>query len=457
MFISRLYLTASFCILATLSSGASTFVLQAGAFQDEEEARVKAVEIESSGVSPVLVRPEELANKGLFYKVLVGDYKSRAMATEAKALLKEKGIHCYVRSAESYDSSVVRNAIEGTDLTPYFTDTKTLFDNSFTTLTEPQLSRRNEILAKETTSPAAIKNYAGFIDSLPDTNTAKSKEIISLGWYSFSGKSAYHGKAYDLSSATEMLREVANGKINGSTDDKLKAREMVAHSLHYYSRDYQSALKAYRQILTQCVEEGRGAQAAKARMEIAAASFELATSSGYNKEELEAAVARLWEDAISMQGEYFGNDDADSKRVRVYTFRIGLMLTEIIMLQKDLQRAAQLNESIISIYDGMTECAAELAEAYCHQTSIAYDQDNLDKAGKAANMVIELAETKRWRGWGDKDRDQLLKAFTFKYGILLKKRSSAEEKAALKQIMKRHFPDRTDIDLLGEGRANAKH
>jgi len=331
-----LYLAAVSLLSASVNAGSIT--LQAGAFKSEAEAKAKASEIEKKGFSPVSVRAEETAEKGLFYKVLVGDFGNRADASAINDELKSAGVRAFIRSSDSYDVASVAAAISGRSFKPYFHDSVTSTSDLFTTHVESLLVKRKEVLTGETTSPETLKRFADFVTRLP-ASTARSRDIVTLGHYTFSGKSAYNGKKYDLTAIRDLLLQVANGNTPADVKDCLAAREMVAHELHYYSRKYPEALSAYEQLLNYYRASGDVAKAAKARMELAATAFEFTKVSGLDKETLESRIADFWQAGIADQSAILTSNSAEAIQVRVYTCRIGLMLEEIIMLQKDWSRA----------------------------------------------------------------------------------------------------------------------
>lgn len=427
--------------LCSLSLYAGSVTLQAGAFKTEDEAWQVARELELTGL-PISVRSEESAEKGLFHKVLLGNFETRAEADAIKADLNAKGISTFVRANANHDLSAVRAAINGTSTTDYFkTTTKPLASSAETSSSlVAEDTELKELLQKSTTSPETLRRFTGAINSAPDENGAKAKAILALGHYTFSGKSAYRGLNYDLSESRRLLLMVANGEIAAVAEDQVEAQEMLAHQLHYYTRDYIAALDAYRQVLASHIERGNSWKVAKTRAEIAATIYELAKVSGFNRAEAQNALEQQWTEATAHQEPYLNGETDDAMRVRNYTFRIGLMLTEILMEQKKWMEAKQIGLSLTQMYADFRECRGLMAESYCHLAKVGLNLRDKQLCYSAIAEAIKYGEMSG-KTWGDVNRDPVWKAYALKNAGAFYFEESQETKDQIKAQMHSKFPE----------------
>lgn len=442
----------SLSLMIISSTAFANFCVQVGAFSTELEAETVANNVGDAVLgSSATVRPESSDKKGLLYKVLVGNYESRGEAADACESLANAGFKGYIRSAESYDKQLVHALIQGNETTEYFKTTGTVAAELSTTYALELKSRRDGILKGETTSPQRLRDYREYLLTFSDSDPGKAREIVTLAHLATKGRSIYRGERAEFETVQNLLRKVADGQITATVSDRMAARALVAHYLHYYARTYSEALSAYAQLLQERQKTNDDAGIAKVRMEIAAASFELTKTSGYNWAELQKRVFALWNDAVEMQNAHLGDNDNVSKAVRAYTLRIGLMLSEIMMGQKLWPEAGELASSLVAMYKEYPECYGEVAEAHCHLARIKLEQGNAAGSIAAAEEAIKFADKPGRTKFGDIYRDPLWKAYAWKHTALAKSGATAKERFLHKQEMIKRFPNHPGLKKYFKG------
>jgi len=415
--------------------------VQVGAFSNQEDAADFKSRIEGQGFQPVIVRPEENAEKGLLYKTLVGNFETRAAAEAAKNALEASGTVGFIRNLNSRNVADIRAAITAaTQTVSYFSDPENgqAVSSEESSATLNIKAMREQVLADESTSSEKIKAWRQHVSLLSDADPAKGGELVRLGYLAGANASIYRGGSDDYVSIQPLLAEVANGKISANDYDRLAARAQVAHYLHYYLHDYQRALSAYRQVLRDALDIKDYRAAANARMEIAAASFEFAKATGIDFGDLQAAVSALWNDAVQMQKQFLSDNSLTGKTVRQSTCRIGLMLSEILMAQRNWSDARSVAESVISIYQDQDELGGERAEAWCHLGRIGLELRDKPLCYRAVDNAIALGE-KANKIWGDERRDPLWKAWALKNAASYYFDEPVEVRLQIKEQMMQRF------------------
>ena len=424
---------------------AEGYAVQVGAFSSLEHAEVHSAEIRLQGIEPVSVFAEESAKFGMQYKVLVSGFASRADASKQKETLAGQGIDGFVRQAQSYDIAAVRAVINGATESNIFATSHPLTVVVDEALTASMAAQRSELLASDTTSPQTLERYFEFLDALPDSSTAKGAEIITYASYTFSGKSAYDGVMYDFSAANDLLQKVASGSVAASPAHRLRAKAMLAHSLHYYSQNYLDTLPAYREILALHLENQSWVQAAKIRMEIAGASYELAERSGFDWGELQPVILSIWDEAVAMQEPFLEGAGEGNRQIRNYTSRIGLMLSETYIEQEKWEETKEIAQNLIAMYREYPECKGILAEAYCHLGKVGIKLRDKQLCYEAVDHAIELSN-QAGRVWGDVNRDPLWKAYALKNAAAYYFDEPDEVRRRIKDDMYRLFPNHPGLE-----------
>lgn len=172
-------LLAALSVTPTLLIAAPHLSVQVGAYRTVEEANTQRDKARSAGAESVEIRKEETGEKGTFYKVLVGDYTSRADAETAKEALADDGLKGFIRVNASLDLAKVTAAIENGEADYFTTGTVVESLEVDKTLPENFGNIRAAALAGPTTAPETLQAMASYIATIPDTNPAKAKEIRS--------------------------------------------------------------------------------------------------------------------------------------------------------------------------------------------------------------------------------------------------------------------------------------
>lgn len=442
---TKLNLAAVLFIVACFSNDSSviagtSFTLQAGAFSNRGDAQAYSVGVRAAGFDSVSILEEETGTKGIFYKVLAGSFSARSEADTAKLKLESQGIDAFVRVNASFDSTVVKTAIEGS-AADYFSSGSELLENN----SQPEQlvaglpELRRQSLSGPTTAPETLRAFADYIRMLPDTNPGKGKEIVMLGHRTFSGKRAYSGNNYSFEPAKGLLIKTANGEIASSMENKLEAREMIAHILHYYDRAYIDALTAYRQIRAEYRRIENVDKVGEINKEIASTSYELAKQSAYDLALLEPVITELWKENIELQNSYSDTSSTSAVNIRKYTLTIGLMLSEILLNQDKWQEVDELTASLDAIFSDYQDCQLLLVESLCHRAEAGINLDNLIMTNDATTRGMKMVEKQPGILWGDSTVDVAFKIHVWRLAMLQKFQYPDSEQAAFKAYCYQKF------------------
>lgn len=283
------------------------------------------------------------------------------------------------------------------------------------------------------------------IKMFPDAHPGKGREIIMLGHLTFSGKSAYDQIVDDFGEAREMLLKVANGDVAATAEEKLKARAMVCHILHYYDRNYVAALKGYNQVIREQTSRGLDEDTAKTRMQIAAASYELAKATSYNRADLQRRIENLWKEASLLQDDYLTSNSQSAQNIRIYTLRVGLMLSEVLIEQDRWDEALIVADSITKGYSEYNECLPFVAESWCHKAHIGVKINNKQLWEQSVDEAIRICESIKTKVWGSDDRDPYWKAYAWKNVGSYHFKEPQKTKERIKAEMIKKFPDHAGL------------
>lgn len=328
-------------------SWGAEFTIQVGAFESIERAVQTETLVRSCSdhFLEVRVQKEQTGTLGLFHKVLVGRFSCRHQASVEREKLANLGIAGFVRVNSSLDYSNVQVALQS-EAPLYFAEGgfAPVSKDDFPILDLATAILRERAISGATTAPETLRAFFDYVQELSDSNPLKSQDIITLAYRVLADKSAYSGENYQLNEIKNLLTKVACGMVVTTPEHKATARRLVAHLLHYYDRDYISALRAYKQILSQ---ESSLAHKAKIQMEIAAATYELAKTTACDHDLLQHEMSKIWVNATQLFNNCDSLDREGEQEITVCTVRIGLMLSEIMIDREQWQEARDVSESIV--------------------------------------------------------------------------------------------------------------
>lgn len=427
----------SFGILGCMLTGVrgEGFTIQVGAFSDPAKANEQVEAINRLGLGVAQTLAEKSGNKGTLWKVVVGDFGNRQEAESLLGELKKQQINGYIRTVDSVDVEIIARAIENGQGDIFSTGTLVSDDYENPPLPAGFSTIRAQALNGETTSPETLAAIIDYIDLIPDNHAGKAKEILMLGNRSLSGKDSFLGNytRSSLGPVKALLFKVANGDVAVNPKDQVRARAMLARIMHYYDRTQLEALRAYRQVLADQKAVGDLPEALKTRSEISALIFEMAKQSGYDKSNLLTHVRTLWDDSLAdLEKVEGGHPNVDMARSS--TVKVGLMLTEIMLLLRDWEAAIALSTTLEEFFGEYTKCRLLLVESFCHRIEAAIHLDNQAVSEYASLKGLEWIQRHGDVLWADPEMDVTFKIHVWRLGVMQKFRYSEEEQLEWRNI-----------------------
>lgn len=406
------------------------YALQAGAFANAAAAEAKVGELRSLGYSDARVSRSTLETDKSLYRVLVGQFDSKAEAIHLQDRLAANGINTFVQQPQKpHRTSVLSNSTDIGPMRSYFTSGAASFPVAEAVPLPAELeARRLQCLDLPATAPENLVAMEKLVRDIPDTHPEKSRFAVLLAFGHLYGKSAYAESAKNVPTdkLIACLLPVAKGDIVASDVRKLTAQELIAKLLHYYKNDRDAALLAYRHILAEAAGKSPRFEA-QARLQVAALIYESHKQAPVSYGLLERQIIDLYEQNRTLDMGCRTSGHKDTEVVESATLRMGLMLSEVFMNQSKWNEAGTLVDSLIAIHKDEANTSGEVAELWFHKAKIHRVEGRYEESIQAARTAQKLASDLNRPVWGAAMRDVSLKALMAEQqGAELAKRSQTE-------------------------------
>lgn len=425
--------------------------LQLGAFPTAAEAQTAGSELARSTPRDPVVAEVAMDDGSTIYRVIVTGFEDRVDADAALALLKEKKIAGLVRHDNELSCTLMSDAAAGQD-------TKRLFNiSSRAASVAPSypealpLSRTTAILGfveeTPTTSPAFSLVMRDVLLDLKDSDPGKTRAVLRAADRTLAAFPVGKSRPAHWKEMKRALSAVAEGRVAAEESSVTAARRQMCHILHYYDRDKVAALQGYRQLLTEAVEKGDIAKASDLRMQIGAASFEIAKENRLSLDRLYPFMADLWEQNSAVEQGLGDVPPEVANTVRRASVRLALMLPEIRMFQGRWDEVLELDDVIIARYSEHPDCKGEVAEAYTHAAHAWIYKKNFSKVVETGTQAIRLADELGRPVWGDPCMDVAWKGYVC---MLVGAQVLHEPQATISSIentMRKRFSDHPQLKL----------
>lgn len=427
--------------------------VQLGAFPTAAEAQAKASDLARVTPREPVVAEVATDEGATMYRVIVPGFGDRVDADAALAALKAREVAGLVRHDNELSCTLVREAADGADARRLFarsTRAVSAAPRAAAAAGGPG-SRAAAVLgaveATPTTSPAFGLVMRDVLLDLEDSDPSKAQAVLRAAHRTLAASPMGKPRPAHWKELKRALGAVAEGRVAAEETSVTAARRQVCHILHYYDRDKVAALRGYRQLLAEAVARGDVAAASDLRMQIGAASFEVAKENRLSLERLYPAIADLWMENSAVEQAMGDVPTEVAETVRRASARLALMLAEIRLLERRWDEAEELDEALIARYSEHPDCKGEVAEAYTHLAGIWFERRDYARLEAACAKALALAEELGRPVWGHADNDIPWKVYTFRLvGAGVTNQPPATIKA-IQDEMRRRFPDHPNLKL----------
>lgn len=427
--------------------------VQLGAFPTAAEAQAKASDLARVTPREPVVAEVATDEGATMYRVIVPGFGDRVDADAALAALKAREVAGLVRHDNELSCTLVREAADGADARRLFarsTRAVSAAPRAAAAAGGPG-SRAAAVLgaveATPTTSPAFGLVMRDVLLDLEDSDPGKAQAVLRAAHRTLVASPMGKPRPAHWKELKRALGAVAEGRVAAEETSVTAARRQVCHILHYYDRDKVAALRGYRQLLAEAVAKGDVAAASDLRMQIGAASFEVAKENRLSLERLYPAIADLWMENSAVEQAMGDVPTGVAETVRRASARLALMLPEIRMLQGRWAEVLELDEVIIARYSEHPDCKGEVAEAYTHAAHAWIYMKDYSKVEETGMRAVALADELGRPVWGDPCIDVAWKGYCCMLVGAQVLNQPASTVARLQNEMRRRFPDHPQLKM----------